>query len=137
MRAVNLLPREIVPERPSYKQMLPYIGAAAVPLLASTLIFLGYMSAHANANTAAGQVAALQLQVERAHPATVTKTVDTSALTSSRTARRAALADALGKEVAWDRALGDIARVLPSSVWLSDMTVVSPTPADSLAAPTT
>jgi hypothetical protein len=34
--------------------------------------------------------------------------------------------------VAWDRALGDVARVLPATVWLTDMTVNSPTPADAL-----
>jgi Tfp pilus assembly protein PilN len=137
VRAVNLLPREIAPERPSYTQMLPFVGAAAVPLIATMLISVGYVRAKADATTQAGQVAAVQLEVARVTPATTTKTVDTSALVSSRAQRRAALADALGKEVAWDRALADVARVLPSSVWLKDMTVVSPTPADSLVPTTT
>ena len=131
MRAVNLLPREIAPERPSYKQMLPYLGACSVPLLTASFIFIGYTSAQADATTLVGQVSALQLEVERATPVAKTKTVDTSALVSTRAQRRAALEDAVAKEVAWDRTLGDVARVLPAAVWLSDMTVVSPTPADS------
>ena len=131
MRAVNLLPREIAPERPSYKQMLPYLGACSVPLLTASFIFIGYTSAQADATTLVGQVSALQLEVERATPVAKTKTVDTSALVSTRAQRRAALEDAVAKEVAWDRTLGDVARVLPATVWLSDMTVVSPTPADS------
>ena|SRR5437868_5160067 len=133
MRAVNLLPRELAPERPSAKQALPFVGAAAVPLVAGALVFIGYTSAHTNATDQLGQVSALRLEVARAKPVAATKIVDTSALVSSRSARRSALADAVGKEVAWDRTLGDVARVLPTTVWLTDMTVVSPTPADSLA----
>ena len=136
MRAVNLLPREIAPERPSYKQMLPYLGACSVPLLTASFIFVGYTRAQADATTLLGQVSVLQLEVERTTPAVKTKTVDTSALVSTRAQRRAALEDAVAKEVAWDRTLGDVARVLPATVWLSDMTVVSPTPADA-AVPTT
>src|SRR3954464_15594050 len=135
MRAVNLLPREIAPERPSVKEALPFVAAAAVPLVAGALVFIGYTTAQANATEQVGQVSALRLEVARAKPKVATKTVDTSALVSSRAARRIALADVLGKEVAWDRTLGDVTRVLPNPVWLSDMTVVSPTPADSLAVP--
>jgi Tfp pilus assembly protein PilN len=133
MRAVNLLPRDIAPERPSYTQMLPYVGACAVPLITAALVFTGYTRAHADATAQLGKVTALQLEVARAKPVAVTKTVDTSALVSSRLARRAALADALAKEMPWDRTLGDVARVLPDSVWLTDLTATSPTPADSTA----
>jgi len=131
MRAVNLLPRELAPERPSAKQALPFVGAAAVPHVAGALLFIGYTSAHANVADQLGEVSALRLEVARAKPVAATKTVDTSALVSTRAQRRAALEDAVAKEVAWDRTLGDVARVLPAAVWLSDMTVVSPTPADS------
>jgi Tfp pilus assembly protein PilN len=136
VRAVNLLPREIAPERPPVKDVLPHLFAASVPLVAASLVFIGYSRAHADAASQIGQVAALQLEVERATPVAKTKTVDTSALVSTRAQRRAALEDAVAKEVAWDRTLGDVARVLPATVWLSDMTVVSPTPADA-AVPTT
>ena len=135
MRAVNLLPREVIPERASYKDVLPVVGAAAVPMIAASLVFIGYSRAAANAVDGLRQVSLLQAEVARAKPLMATKTIDTSALVSTRAQRRAALADALSKEIPWDRALGDLARVLPSTVWLSDLTVVSPTPADSLAAP--
>jgi len=137
VRAVNLLPKDLVAERPSYKEALPIVGGAFVPLVAALLVFIGYTNARNDATAQLGRVAALQLEVARTKPATAVKTVDTSALTSSRSARRAALEAALSKEMAWDRTLGDVARVLPSSVWLTDLTAVSPTPADSLAvAPT-
>jgi hypothetical protein len=136
VRAVNLLPRDLAPERAPVKEVLPVLAAASVPLAAAMLVFIGYARAHADAKEELGHVVALQLEVDRAKPLAMTKTVDTSALVSSRAARRSALADAVSKEVAWDRTLGDVARVLPATVWLSDLTVVSPTPADS-AAPTT
>ena len=136
MRAVNLLPRDIAPERPGFKEALPYIGAATVPLLAASFVFIGYSSAHADATDQLGHVSALQYEIAHTKPVAVTKTVDTSALVSSRSQRLAALQDVVAKEVPWDRSLSDVARVLPSSVWLTDMTVVSPTPADSTA-PTT
>lgn len=136
MRAVNLLPRDLAPERPSYKEALPVVGAAFVPLITVLLVFVGYSSARDDATAQLGRVSALQLELERATPATAVKTVDTSALTSSRAARRTALQTALSREMPWDRTLGDVARLLPSSVWLTDLTVISPTPADSPVAPT-
>lgn len=137
MRAVNLLPKDLVAERPSYKEALPVVGAAFVPLLTVLLVFVGYTNAHSDASAQLGRVAALQLELARTKPAAAVKTVDTSELTSSRTARRTALQTALSKQMAWDRTLGDVARVLPSAVWLTDLTAVSPTPADSLTvAPT-
>jgi Tfp pilus assembly protein PilN len=132
MQAVNLLPRELTPERAPVKEVLPILAAASVPLAAACLVFIGYARAHANAKEELGRVAALQLEIAHTKPVAVAKTIDTSSLVSSRAARRSALADALTKEVAWDRTLGDVARVLPATVWLSNMTVVSPTPADSL-----
>lgn len=131
MRAVNLVPKDLVAERPSYKEALPVVGAAFVPLIAIMLVFVGYTRARDDATAQLGRVAALQLEIARTKPATAVKTVDTSALTSSREARRTALEAALSKEMAWDQTLGDVARVLPSSVWLTDLTAVSPTPADS------
>jgi len=132
MRAVNLLPRDLTPERAPAKEVLPFLAAGSVPIVAAMLVFIGYVRAQTDASEQLRRVAALQLEVDRAKPLAVTKTVDTSALVNSRAQRRAALSDAIGKEVAWDRTLGDIARVLPGTVWLTDMTVVSPTPADSL-----
>jgi Tfp pilus assembly protein PilN len=136
MRAVNLLPRDLTPERAPAKEVLPFLAAGSVPIVAAMLVFIGYVRAQTDASEQLGRVTALQLEIDRAKPVAVTKTIDTSALVSSRAQRRAALADAISKEVPWDRTIGDIARVLPSTVWLSDMTVVSPTPADSLV-PTT
>ena len=132
MRAVNLLPREIVPERAPLKETLPLLGAAAVPLVAGCLVVIGYSRAHVDAQAQAGRVAAMQLEVDRAKPKTVATTIDTTPLVTQRSARRAALQDVLSKQMPWDRALGDLARVLPSTVWLNDLTVTSPTPADQV-----
>jgi Tfp pilus assembly protein PilN len=134
VRAVNLLPKDLAPERPSYKEALPIVGAAFVPLIAILLVFLGYNNARDDAAAQLGRMSALQLEIARAKPATAAKTVDTSELVSSRAARRTALQTALSKEIAWDSTLGDVARVLPATVWLSDLTAASPSPADSAAA---
>src|SRR5262249_20874563 len=99
MRAVNLLPREITPERAPLKEVLPIIGAATVPLVAASLVFIGYSRAHADATAQLGQVSLLQLEIAHVKPVAVTKTIDTSALVSSRAARRTALEAALSSQI--------------------------------------
>ena len=46
-----------------------------------------------------------------------------------------ALQDALGRRVAWDRILDQIARVLPANVWLTQLNAMSPTPTTAAPPP--
>jgi Fimbrial assembly protein (PilN) len=51
-----------------------------------------------------------------------------ASLVNETSQRNAALVEVLGKTMAWDVALGNLARVIPSDVWLTGLTAQSPTP---------
>lgn len=138
MHAVNLLPRQLAaPRRPL--PPLALIGAAAVPLVAIVLVVIGYSSAHSTVAAEKAKFDALQAQVAALGGATsvTTKTAAESAaaaataakwnaLISERTSRRAELDDVLEQELPWDVMLRDVARLLPSGVWLTQLGFQSP-----------
>jgi len=128
MRAVNLLPRDtFVSAKPqlSLRKVAPIAGAVLVPVIALILVVHGYSSAHSLVTARTAQLAALQAEM----PATKSSKPlpDYSGIVGERTARRAALDDALSKAVPWDTALGDLARVVPANVWLTQLSATSPT----------
>lgn len=136
MHAVNLLPRQLVAPRRT-RQPLALVAAGAVPVIASVLVVIGYSSAHSTVATEKAKFAALQAQVAALGGAVAVTTNSTSAtalasaarwngLISERTARRAELDDVLNKELPWDAMLRNIARVLPTDVWLTALTFQSP-----------
>jgi len=142
MRAINLLPTHVAgekKERTGLAAVAPKIAAAAVPVFCLVLVVVGYRSGHGVVTAKQARVATLQAELAQAQPAPVaTPTVspDATALVAQRTARLASLKDVLGKEVAWDGTLGQISRVIPDSVWLTNLTAQSPTPADAAATTT-
>jgi Tfp pilus assembly protein PilN len=135
MRAVNLLPAQIT-ERTGLMKALPFVGAGAVPVLALTLLVIGYSGAHSVVSAKTAQLTVLRAQVAKRTPVAVTPSPSTAGLVAQRTQRRAALDGVLANDIAWDKTLREIARILPANVWLGALTVTSPTPADS-ATPTT
>jgi Tfp pilus assembly protein PilN len=138
MRAVNLLPQEATRERRAgLPNTLPLVGAAAVPVIALSLVVVGYSQEHSIARTKRGELAALRAEVAKAVPATAPTLPDVSGLVSARAQRLTALEDVLGKQLPWDTTLRELARALPANVWLTDLTATSPTPADSTAPPPT
>jgi hypothetical protein len=141
MRAINLLPNQAAAQATSgFGGKLPFVGSAAVPAIALILIFVGYSSGHSAVSTKQAQLATVNAQVlALAKPAVsvvpTTPPVDTSGLVTERTERLAALQSVIGNEITWDTMLLDVARVLPANVWLTSLTVISPTPADVVVTP--
>lgn len=138
MRAVNLLPREAIGvERRRLPAMAPFIAAAAVPVIAIGLVVHGYSSAHSLAGARADQLAVLEASMPKTtSSAATTDTAGLLQLGASIGARRLALDDALGKQMAWDTTLRDIARLIPAGAWLTSMSVTSSSPPDvAVAAP--
>ena len=137
MRAINLLPRAAVGEaRGGLGGKLPFVASGAVPVIALVLVIVGYSSSQSAVSTKQAQLATLSAQVATLKPAiAVVKPAapSTAGLVSERSLRLTALQSVLGKEVAWDTTLLDIARVLPANVWLTSLTATSPTPADAVA----
>ena len=138
MRAINLLPKQAVGEsRAGLGGKLPFVGSAAVPVIALILVFVGYSSSSSAVSTKQAQLASINAQILAAAKPVVrvvtAPVVDTSGLVAERTQRLAAFQAAIANEVAWDTTLLDVARVLPANVWLTSLDVTSPTPADALA----
>ena len=138
MRAINLLPKQAISEpRAGLGGKLPFVGSAAVPVLALILVIVGYSSGQLGRDHQAGAAHGRERRDRGGRQARrlgcVDPRADTSALVVQRTQRLAALQSVLGNEVAWDTTLLNVARVLPANVWLTSLTAISPTPADAVA----
>jgi Tfp pilus assembly protein PilN len=129
MRAVNLLPKDagVSPRR---RSAAPILLAATAPFLAGSLVFVGWSIEHravAQKRSDLGTVRALTKQTKPTSAAVVR--ID-ALLVSEGLARRTALDSALVDQSNWYSMLRDLARVLPSNVWLTQLNAASPTQAD-------
>jgi hypothetical protein len=131
MRAVNLLPRDDV--RSSRGLPGPWVlVSAAAPLLAGTLVYLGYSAEHSSVVDRHAELGVVNSRI-KALSASGSNASGEAGLVSERSLRQAALLDVLAKTMAWDVTLNDLARVIPSDVWLTAMSAQSPTPAGAAA----
>lgn len=126
MKAVNLLPRELEPQRKA-PPVAVVVGCAGAVAAAAVLAF-AYLQASSQLGSENRQLAAVQAQIAAlpsppAPPATV------SSLPQERASRLAAVASALSQRVAWDRILREISLVMPDDVWLTSLDATSPSPA--------
>jgi len=134
MRAVNLLPREVVTERRQLPKAVPLAGAAAVPVIALVLVVVGYSRAHSTVSSEQAQLASAQAaaavaaRAQARAAASSSVTTEAAQLAAVRSARLTALKDVLANEVSWDVTLDRLGRVVPAGVWLTDITLASPTP---------
>jgi Tfp pilus assembly protein PilN len=127
MRAVNLLPAD------SYapKQRLPHahvVLAAALPLLAGAVVYLGYALEHSKVADRQDALGVVQSQLAALRPSRGLATESTQ-VASQRATRAAALQNVLAMQMPWDVTLGQVARVLPEGSWLTSLSGLSPTPA--------
>jgi Tfp pilus assembly protein PilN len=135
MRAFDLLPKEQVRSAVDRR-----VGVAQIAIAVVAVVALGALGAlflttdsslkdkRSESAQLEAQLAALQVQARERSSG------GTSGLEGERLARTTALATALSGRVAWDRLLRDISLVLPSDVFLTALTVQSPTPAVAPAA---
>jgi Tfp pilus assembly protein PilN len=132
-RSVNLLPTEARQTRkPPRVLAVAAPLAAAIPLAALAFLFM-------QASGAAGDKQA-ELDAVRAQIAALpepTKPVLDPALAGDQAARATAVAQILGTRLTWERVLGDVTRVLPSGVSLTEMVATAPQPSVPVAPTTT
>jgi Tfp pilus assembly protein PilN len=137
MRAFNLLPRE---EARTVKEgassPLPQVLVALAGVLVFAVLAALYLMAGTDATAKKGQVedlraelAAYQATAQQQQPSVEDKS---ASLANERVGRTNALASALGKRLAWDRLLSEIALVIPDEVSVSQIQGSSP----AAAAPT-
>jgi Tfp pilus assembly protein PilN len=135
MRAVNLLP----PNAYAPKQRLPHapvVLAATAPVFAGALLYLGYSLEHSKVADRQDTLGIVHSQIAALQPSPQLAS-ESAGVESARVARERELADALGKQFPWDVTFEQISRVLPSDAWLTSLSVQSPTPSGSTAAPST
>jgi Tfp pilus assembly protein PilN len=133
MRAVNLLPADAYVAKPK----LPYakvVLAGTVPVLAGALVYLGYSLEHSKVTDRQIALGVIDSQVAALSPSQALIS-QANHVANERALRETELSDALGKQIPWDIALHQIARVLPANVWLSTLQAASPTPAASAGGP--
>jgi Tfp pilus assembly protein PilN len=122
MRAFNLMPREEAGEKTTISPALTKVAVALLGVLVVAGLGFMYMTSsakvadkRAEADAARAELAQLTAQIgpEAADPS--------ASLAGESQARTAALADALGARVAWDRILREFSLVIPPSVVLTTL----------------
>jgi Tfp pilus assembly protein PilN len=138
MRAFNLLPRE---EARTVKEgassPVPQVLVALAGVLVFAVLAAFYLMAGTDVTAKRGQVedlraelAAYQATAQQQQPSVEDKS---AALANERVGRTNALASALGKRLAWDRLLSEIALVIPDEVSVSQIQGSSPAAAATAA----
>jgi len=133
MRPVNLLPSD----SPSAQRKRPAAAlliAAATPVLALGLVYLGWSVEHAKVRDRQVELASVEAQVRRVQPAATATAAN--ALAVERMQRETSVRSVLGKSVPWDTVLDQVARVMPADTWLTDLSVQSPTPTGAVSTTT-
>lgn len=133
MRPVNLLPKDTPGTRRSLPS-LPVVAAGTTPVLAAALVLFGWSTAHAKARDRGTELEVVQAQVRAVQPSTSASPA--ANLAALRDARAAAADGVLAQRVPWDSVLDQIARVLPSDVWLTNMSLQAATPLAGASAAT-
>ena len=137
MRAVNLLPKASGRARPAKKREtpkhLPLIVGAVLGALVLGFLGMQTMSASGAVSDYQAQLDSINAQIAATPPPPAGPPAGDAELDNQRTQRAAALASALSRRVAWDRVLRRFSLVLPDDVWLTALTLSSPTPATAPA----
>ncbi len=126
MRAVNLLAREQDKKPVVKKEQIPFVVGACIGLVVAALVTSQYLSK--SGSVAAERQALADVKVELAQlPAPPPgPSVEQSKLADEEKTRLTALQTALSTRVAWDRVLREFSLVLPSDVWLTQLSLKSP-----------
>lgn len=137
MRAFNLLPRdEVRAVKEGASSPLPQVLVALAGVLVFAALAALYLMAGTDVTAKKGQVEDLRAELA-AYQATAQKpSLDdkSAALAAEQVGRTNALATALGKRLAWDRLLREIALVIPDEVSVSQIQGSSPAAATTASA---
>jgi Tfp pilus assembly protein PilN len=138
VRSVNLLPRDSGRQRGGAKKReapknLPVLVGAALGAVVLGFVGLQAMSANSAVASSEQELVDIRAMIAATPPPPAGPPAADAQLAAQRTQRSAALASALSRRVAWDRVLRRFSLVLPEDVWLTGLTLSTPTPATSPA----
>src|SRR5206468_3078898 len=131
MRAVNLLPRDSRRERSVTAQNLPAVVGGGMGFLVIAALAAGYLSASSKVASAQRDLDAANAQLAATPiPPAPAAAVDTTppAVSAEQAPRLQAVSAALSQRIAWDRILREFSLVLPNDVWISSLTLTTPSP---------
>jgi len=137
MRAFNLLPRdEVRTVKEGASSPLPQVLVALAGVLAFAALAALYLMAGTDVTAKKGQAEDLRAELAAYQSTAQEPSLDdkSAALANERVGRTNALTSALGKRLAWDRLLREIALVIPDEVSVSQIQGSSPAAAATASA---
>ncbi len=124
MRAVNLLPRDV--KRSSLKPNVPVLAGVIAAVLVVTILCAGFLLESAKVADRRNQLDAARAELALVPPPPPPQSNIEASLAGIEAARVSALQSALEGRIAWDRVLREVSLVLPEDVWLTTLTLGSP-----------
>jgi Tfp pilus assembly protein PilN len=126
MRAVNLLPRDQA-RTAKKKTNVPVLVGVIAAVLVTTILCAGFLLEGAAVAKKRSALDAAHAELALVPPPPPAQSTSDAGFAGIEAARVTALQSALTGRVAWDRIMREVSLVLPSDVWLSSMTLASPT----------
>jgi Tfp pilus assembly protein PilN len=126
MRAVNLLPAGTSQRKSFEGSGILIVGLVVVFALVVGGLGMTYMSASSSISSSQDELAAVHAQIAALPPGQRPPSAAEQQLASNRSVRVQALNAALSGRVSWDRVLRQVDLVLPSDVWLTDLSGQAP-----------
>jgi Tfp pilus assembly protein PilN len=135
MRAINLLPRDDVRRGgPQKRQWIVIVPVVCAVLLSGVLSML-FLNASGKVKDRQAQLSGLQAELAAIPTPDASKVQTQTALATDKQTRVTALNDALSRRVAWDRIFRELSLVLPSDVWLTNLSAKAPVSPSLAGAP--
>jgi Tfp pilus assembly protein PilN len=135
MRAVNLLPKDVEKKPAVKKEQIPFVVGGCIGLVVAALVTSQYLSKSGNVASERQALQDLKAQLANLPAPPPGPSAEESKLAGEQKTRLTALQSALSTRVAWDRVLRQFSLVLPSDVWLTQLSLKSPvSPATDAAA---
>jgi Tfp pilus assembly protein PilN len=125
MRAVNLLPRDDARNAGEAPNLIVLVSVLAAVLLTAVLAG-GFLMEHSKAAGKQRTLNEKKDELAAIPPPPPVQADAGGALASDKSARKTALSTALAHRVQWDRVFRELSQVLPSDVWLSNLSAKAP-----------
>jgi Tfp pilus assembly protein PilN len=137
MRAINLLPRDDYRRRRQQHQQATWIVVVPVicAVLLSGLLSVLFLSASGKVKDRQASLSSLQAELAAIPTPDASKVQTQTALAADKQTRVTALNAALSHRVVWDRVFREFSQVLPTDVWLTNLSATAPVSSSVAAAP--
>jgi Tfp pilus assembly protein PilN len=137
VRAVNLLPADTKQRKSFQGPGLFVIGMVVLSAVVLGALAMSYLSASSSVSGAQDELGTVRAQIAALPKGQQPPSAGEQQLASDRSMRVQALNAALTGRVSWDRVLRQVDLVLPSDVWLTDLSGQAPAPPTPAATTTT